>query len=188
MRYGLFAMALMLAGCSSGDPDPREPSRAEMFTSVATVRPGEVFTLAVRFSMAPGWHTYAQDPGDSGMPPSVTVKGPAGLEVGPWRFPPAQTFTDAAGTTYGYEKAVVLLSEVRVPETHPLDIPLTLELDVVWMVCLDSCIPMEAGITLALPVRSLTPEPAPGWQSLLNAGGWSARENTQTGSATSRKE
>ena len=104
-------------------PDPAAPGRAadagagarvatahssvELLSDRGSVAPGERFHLAVRHRLAPGWHTYWVNPGDSGMAPEFRWKLPDGMEVGPplWPVPSRQPFGPL--TNYGFGGEVV---------------------------------------------------------------------------------
>lgn len=163
-------------------------SRAEIRAAPMAIEAGARVPVGIRFTMAPGWHTYAEDPGDSGMPPEITLKGPDGVRLERWQFPPAKRFTDAAGTTFGYANEVVLIGAVHLPTTLPDDDPLELSFSVVWMVCKEACVPLEETLVL-----NLRPKPPPAakafadWERFLEAGGWSACvENSKAGEVPAR--
>src|SRR3954464_4794924 len=50
---------------------------AELVSDRAAVQPGKTTTIAVRLKMERGWHTYWQNPGESGLPTSIVWKLPA---------------------------------------------------------------------------------------------------------------
>ena len=164
------------------------PSRVEVRAAPLAVQPGKRIPVGIRFSMDPGWHTYAADPGDSGMPPAITVKGPPGLHIETWKFPPAKTFRDAAGTTYGYEHEVVLLGAVHLPPSLKDGESADLTFAIDWLVCKEVCVPLESTVSLRLTIG--TPEMADRlvWERFLEAGGWSACTETQTGTVVPEKE
>ncbi len=159
-------------------------SRAALVASVESVAPGQTITLGLQFTMIEDWHTYTEEPGDSGMPPDITVRSPQGLRTGAWRYPPAQTFTDAAGTTYGYEDEVILLSRMHVPAQVPDGSTVTLEMEVTWLVCKDICISLSDTLRLEIPVRSDGGVQRPDWEARLARGGWSVSDDTETGAET----
>ncbi len=169
-------------------PEAEVLSRAEVRAAPMGIRAGGRLPVAVRFSMAPGWHTYAEDPGESGMPPEITLTGPAGIRLEKWQFPPAKTFTDAAGTTFGYENEVVLISALHLPESQPVDEPIELEFNVVWMVCKEACVPLSDTLALTLKAQPAPPAKARlEWERFLEAGGWSACVETRKEGATPAK-
>ncbi|NDB96500.1 MAG: thiol:disulfide interchange protein, partial [Verrucomicrobia bacterium] len=46
----------------------------DLLAEPKSVEPGKPMTLGLRFRPVPGWHIYWENPGDSGLPPSVTWK------------------------------------------------------------------------------------------------------------------
>ena len=47
---------------------------------------GKPFTVTLVLDLQPGWHTYWQYPGDSGLPPKVTWYLPEGWSAGQLEF------------------------------------------------------------------------------------------------------
>jgi DsbC/DsbD-like thiol-disulfide interchange protein len=163
-------------------------SLVQFFAAYKTVRPGDRLPVAVKITVAEGWHTYSKEPGDSGMPPSIRISGIDGLEVGGWRFPPPQTFTDSVGTTYGYEKNVVLFSEVLIPETVPVGISIGLTASINWMICRDVCVFQKDAQTVAVQSGTASSGPSAEWQSLLKNSGWEKPYGESTGNSLPGKE
>ena len=117
-----------------------------------TLVPGEPLTLAIRLSIADGWHTYWENPGDSGIPARVVWEVPEGIRVGPMQWPvPKRMMEPGNLQVYGFKDEVVLLTRLFV--TPGLDLEeVTLKASADWLVCRESCIPGEAELTLTLPV------------------------------------
>jgi thiol:disulfide interchange protein DsbD len=51
------------------------------------VAPGKTFWIGLRQTIAPGWHTYWINPGDSGEPPQIEWALPAGFSAGDIAWP-----------------------------------------------------------------------------------------------------
>lgn len=147
-------------------------SSVQFVAAYETVRPGERLPVAVKITVADGWHTYAKEPGDSGMPPSIKLSGVDGLDVSEWRFPPPETFTDSVGTSYGYEHQVVLLSDVLVPDTVPVGDTIALTASIKWMICKDACVFQKDAQTIIVQSGAVSSEPSAEWLSLLKESGW----------------
>jgi len=64
----------------------------------ATVKDGTSFTLELTLRIAPGFHIQSNEPAQNYIATGVKVTGPAGLEFGRPKFPPA-TMEQAAGET-----------------------------------------------------------------------------------------
>lgn len=131
------------------------------FASVEAVHPGEQFEVAIRYEIAPHWHLYWSNPGESGMAPSVSITAPEGFEVGSVQWPTPEVFR-SSDITYGYSKELVLLLAVKAASTlDPANLALKVELD--WLVCRKVCLfgAREHEITLALaPHGRVVPAPA----------------------------
>jgi len=187
IKYIIIAVgALFTLLCMDGRPSEPAVSSVEVRAAPSRDPFGRRIPIGVRFKMADGWHTYAENPGDSGLPPDIRVKGPEGMHVEKWKFPPPTTFRDTAGTTYGYERDVVLFGAVTLPVPFRKKQVLTFEID--WMVCNEVCVPLDAVVTLQV-------EPQPGsvtdwknWESFLASGGWSACSGQEEGVNAPGKE
>src|ERR671912_2099998 len=71
-------------------PVPKDLVKAELLADVASVKPGEEFTLGVLLKIKPKWHIYWKYPGDAGLPTTVKWKLPDASAASPQpelRFP-----------------------------------------------------------------------------------------------------
>lgn len=159
----------------------RELSQAEVHVATEAVRAGDRVPIAVRLVMADGWYTYAEEPGDAGMPPSIRIEGLSGLETGAWRFPPEERFEDAMGISFGYKGEVVLLNELLLPDGLDVGMEVELTVHINWMICLDVCVLMRDVQSVSFQVAERTGEPGESWQRLLEGGGWTASGETGQG-------
>ncbi|MBI1263448.1 MAG: thiol:disulfide interchange protein [Alphaproteobacteria bacterium] len=139
------------------------PRLASDRTSVA---PGETFHIALHQDIAPGWHTYWRNPGDSGLPTELDLTLPEGWSVGEMVWPSPKAYPLGPLTNYGYSGAVTL----PVPVTAPADAaPGTIEIPAYasWLVCEDICVPEDARLTLTIEVGPSRPDRA--GAALINA-------------------
>ena len=132
-------------------------------SDVLDLQPGHQFTLAVEYSIKPGWHLYWRNPGANGMAPTVEVTAPDGFEIGELIFPRPQIFGTGATATYGYEGTVLLMVPVKCPpQLDAVEVQFELTLD--WVVCKVACLLGESQQRVRLPVslpgREVTPNPA----------------------------
>src|SRR3974390_1419563 len=63
-------------------PLATEPVEAGLVAERTALVPGEPLTIALRLAIAPGWHTYWRNPGDSGLPTTLAWQLPAGVSAG----------------------------------------------------------------------------------------------------------
>lgn len=69
----------------------------------------------IELELKPGWKTYWSNPGNSGMPPAITVDQPAAAEI---LFPVPQLYKSGNAWSYGYKGHVLL--PFRITPLQPL--------------------------------------------------------------------
>jgi len=129
-------------------------TRAELLAEVESIRPGQPFTVALRLSMDKEWHTYWQNPGDSGYPTEIEWTLPDGFTAGPLQWPIPARIGDRENLTYGYHDQVLLLTEIQPPADLAPGTPVTLKATASWLECREACLPGEAKLQLELPVAA----------------------------------
>ena len=111
----------------------------------------ESFYVGIRLQMQDGWHTYWENPGDSGSPFEATWTTDAGVIIENVSWPTPQTIPYPPLMTFGYEGDVVFPFQVF----RSLDTKLTeIILDFDFLICADICIPEQATLTLDLTSAS----------------------------------
>lgn len=145
----MFAAALLLA---QGPADTSPHSQASVLTSVRTAAPGKPFTLVLRIAVDSGWHTYWENPGDSGSATSVSWKLPKGWKISGPRFSTPHRIVTGDIVTYGYEKEASLMFTVTPPVNAKSGV---LKGEAQWLVCQETCIPATYAISLNIPISKL---------------------------------
>ena len=140
---------------------------AELVAQSASVAPGGTAYLAIRQSIAKGWHTYWRNPGDSGEATSAKWTLPAGWKVGDTVWPAPERLPLGPLMNYGYVGDVLLPVAVEVPASAKPGSTQLLQADVTFLVCSDICVPEEAKIQLSLPVSGAAPSPDPKWGAAI---------------------
>ena len=122
--------------------------------------PGESIWLALRLKHDPHWHTYWQNPGDSGLPTTIEAAGPPGVQFGALQWPVPTRLWVGPLANYGYEGEVYLPFRLTVPvQERPEPGVLPLSARVSWLICREVCIPGEAQLRFDLPVRAIGQAP-----------------------------
>lgn len=125
----------------------------ELVAEPTPIISGKTVTLALRFNPVPGWHIYWENPGDSGLPPSVTWKLPSGWTAGPLQFPFPEKILLPPLVSYGYEQETLLLTTFTIPEYEKIPSSFPIEADIEWLVCKETCLPGKAHLNLTLPTQ-----------------------------------
>jgi DsbC/DsbD-like thiol-disulfide interchange protein len=107
---------------SSGEPDADGTLRA-----------------ALQIDLKPGWKTYWRDPGDTGVPPSISVTGASLAGVA---YPVPQRFSEEGTVWNGYEAPVSFAVSLKVPDGKAEEIGAHVFLGI----CQTICIPLQAEL------------------------------------------
>src|SRR5712671_1852395 len=175
-RPGLWAAAVfgavlaVAAPASSAPPGvATHPVTARLVPELAGIAPGTTLWLDLHLDIAPGWHTYWRNPGDSGLPTEIAWTLPAGFTAGDIVWPAPEHFVVSGLGNYGYRDAVDLLVPITVSQDLAPSSTAKLAAAVSWLVCSDICIPGEAKLALALPVGASPAAPDPAVTDLFAA-------------------
>jgi thiol:disulfide interchange protein len=152
---GMLSATLAQAGANGASKNVQ----VELIPEVQWVQPGTPFTLAVHMRMAPPWHTYWRNPGDSGLATKMRWGLPEGFSAGPFQWPYPETISAPPLMSYGYSHEVTLLVEVTPPATLAAGTDVTVGGRLDWLECSDICIPGKAPLDVRLPVRAEPPQP-----------------------------
>jgi len=92
------------------------------------------------------WHIYWRNPGDSGMPTSIDFDLPNGITVSEIKWPAPKAFEYDGLASYGYEKQVLLLADLSVPENYALS-SIEIAANLKSLICKDVCIPFNTTVS-----------------------------------------
>lgn len=135
--------------------------RAKWLAESSKLEPGSQLLTVVELTVDPGWHVYWINPGDAGMPTTVTWELPEGFSCGPLVHPWPTSFTTGELQGYGHEGRVRYPVVVTVPKDFRQQAVLRGTLS--WLACNDdSCVPGSADLELTLGPGRLTPGPDAG--------------------------
>jgi thiol:disulfide interchange protein/DsbC/DsbD-like thiol-disulfide interchange protein len=169
----VLVLVLVISGTQPGfalesAPVTTPRTTATLITDTDAVAPGTPFHVALRLQLAPGWHTYWRNPGDAGVPPTITLHFPDGAKTGPIDWPAPVRLRQDDLMSYAYTGDVVLPMTVTPGESQR---PLEIDANATWLVCKDICIPEQARLSLNLRPGS----PAPSAEAPLFAESAQAR-------------
>lgn len=132
-----------------------EPIQVSLLSEQEAIQPGVPFWVALKISVAEGWHTYWRNPGDTGIACSIEWFLPEGFKVGECQWPAPERFTEGPLTYFGYKGEFALLAQVTPPKhfkpapSETVQIGATLR----WVACnQENCLPgdSEPSLTLSL--------------------------------------
>jgi thiol:disulfide interchange protein DsbD len=171
LRYAIafpaFLAAAVLTGPAAAAPVRTAHVEAELVAARTALVPGSSATVALRLRMDRGWHTYWQNPGESGLPTTLAWNLPPGLSAGPILWPAPQALPVGPLMNYGFEGEVLLLTEVAIAPAAAGATSATLAARADWLVCKEICIPEGADLALTLPIAA-SAAPDPKWASAID--------------------
>jgi thiol:disulfide interchange protein/DsbC/DsbD-like thiol-disulfide interchange protein len=165
MRLWLFLGLLLILSGLPAMAAPAQASaateqvQARLLTDHQVVSPGQRLRVALQQKIIPQWHTYWQNPGDSGEATQIHWQLPAGVTMSALEWPAPQRFVVGPITNYGYSDEVSLLQWLSLPADWPAGQLLQLSARVDWLVCAEECIPQSVQLALTVPVAQ-SPVPA----------------------------
>lgn len=152
-------MLVFSVGVAQAEPVKARFVEAELISESATITGGQPFWLALRLAMDPQWHTYWENPGDSGLATTITWDLPDGFSAGPTLWPYPERFEHAPYVSYGYEGEVLLLTQITPPPALSPGRTLGLMARADWTVCReDLCMPGGADLSVDIPVGTGSPD------------------------------
>ena len=138
----------------AADTARTEQVQVRLIPERTVVQPGSQVLIGLEQKIIPHWHTYWQNPGDSGLATSITWQLPTGASAGPIRWPVPSRHKQGSLTNYGYSDRVLLLSAIQIPADAKPGSSLPIAAKANWLVCEEICIPQQAELDLTLKVAA----------------------------------
>jgi thiol:disulfide interchange protein len=127
--------------------------------SADTAKPGDTVWAGLEMKIQPNWHTYWQNPGDSGIATSIKWTPTKGVTPGDIQWPVPKKYTETAGdlslVTYIYEDEPVLLIPLQIAKDAPAG-PVEIGGKVSWQECKELCIQGHTDVSAKLTIGGET--------------------------------
>lgn len=149
---GLLASVAWVGGAIATPTHSTDQVTVTLLPSHSQVAPGGTLQVGIRQALAPHWHTYWVNPGDSGMATRVRWHLPDGWQAGDIQWPIPKRIDVGPIANHGYEREVTLLVDVAVPKGAVVGQVTELKADVSWLVCQEVCIPQQASLTVPVTI------------------------------------
>ncbi len=121
-----------------------------------SARPGTTVWVALQQVIAPGWHTYWRNPGDSGLATSVSWTLPKGVTAGEPQWPTPKRILSGPIVDYGYQNEATILIRLIIAWNAVIG-PSPARANVFLLECAQMCIPEQATLNLDLRTASGSP-------------------------------
>lgn len=145
----LFFLAISPAFAQDAPPSDKKYVTIRLLPERATIKAGDEIWIGVEQSIAPDWHTYWVNPGDSGSTARIEWHLPEGFQVGDISWPAPRKIPYGPLTNYGYSDQTILLQKLMVPDTLP-EGPVRIDATIDILVCNEICIPESGTYSITL--------------------------------------
>ena len=123
-------------------------SSVTLLTESNQIGSEETLLVGLEFKLSPGWHTYWENPGDSGEGASIKWNLPSGFKASTILWPGPERIPVEPLMTYGYEDKALLLTEIKSPKEFSNPVKISAKIN--WLTCKDICIPQEGQVDITL--------------------------------------
>ena len=142
--------------------------RASLISEQDSIEAGQSFWVALHFDIIEGWHTYWQNPGDSGSPPRIQWTLPPGFAASAIHWPYPERLPVGPLMNYGYSNEAWLLVRMTAPDEIEAA-QISLQASAEWLVCQETCIPEAGQFSLVLPVAAQGEHQPSRWHARFQA-------------------
>ena len=137
----------------------QNPVSLSLLSDKTAAVPGTTLHVAVRAKIAPEWHIYWTNPGETGLPTVIKWNIPAGCSIGETNYPVPkrynQKITDAVSmVSHTFEGEVFFAAAIEIPGSLETGSALEISADVDWQACKEICTaPTTTPLKISLPVN-----------------------------------
>lgn len=117
IRKWAFLLFLPLLVSAWAEEETQAPVQIKLVSELATIVPGEPFTVGISLQHAPHHHSYYKFPGIVGVPTNITWELPEGFVAAPLQWPTPEQVDMRGHGAYGYHEDTVILAEITPPKT-----------------------------------------------------------------------
>jgi thiol:disulfide interchange protein DsbD len=134
---------------------PAHPDLVHMrlVADTTAVQPGKPFGVGLLVDIAPGWHVYWTNPGDSGQATTARFNLPPGFKVSDLRYPAPSRFNQPGDIVgYGYHSKVLFTATVTPPADLKPGQEIAVSATLNYLACDRVCIPGKLSDSKLIPV------------------------------------
>jgi DsbC/DsbD-like thiol-disulfide interchange protein len=150
--FGYICLLVIPSLLSAQTHQGLELVQARLIADSETIVPGRPVTLGLHLKKVPGWHTYWEYSGDSGLATTLDLELPEGFRATALQWPLPHRLSEPGGLeVYAYKDEVLLMVRLFPPATLNAS---EVEIGGVaqWLVCEKICLPGDQKLSLKLAV------------------------------------
>lgn len=122
------------------------PASAKIIVDSYSLEKSRSIPIGVLAELENDWHLYWRNSGDTGIPTSIEFDLPEGISISEILWPVPKVFEFDGLASFGYEKQVLLIAELNIPENFESNSVL-ITARVKSLICKDVCIPFNTNVS-----------------------------------------
>ena len=155
-RLKFVLTAFLFWGFSLWAQSPEEVISVELITDQTEVTWGTQGWLGIKVKLAPEWHIYWKNSGESGYPTTLTWDAQSGIEIEPLEYPAPHLYIYDGLSGYILKDEFCLLAPFKISSGSELKKKETLKIDGLFdaLVCNEStCLPFSRQLSISMKVQ-----------------------------------
>ena len=175
VRHTFYALTLFLSSaCAFAQTIPSAvvttpQVRAELMAYAPQgVQAGQALWVGLQIKHQPGWHTYWQNPGDSGLATQLSWQLPQGMKAEELLWPTPRMIPVGNMVNHGFVDTVLLAVPVQISKSYQ-NVNNEIRLQADWLVCKQECIPQSGQFVLKLPAQSSIADHSDSFEALIRS-------------------
>ena len=140
---------ILFAATFEGSAQQKALAEAKLVVDSFSPKKDSIISIGVLINLKDDWHIYWRNPGDSGLPTDIEFTLPNGVVASEIKFPTPKIFSADEIINYGYDKEVLLISELTIPKNYS-EQHLIITAKITSLICKDLCKAFDTTLTLKI--------------------------------------
>ena len=164
---GLFCILLSFSSRAAEISQATDMVELSAITQYDQINPNQNLGVLLKFKIKNGWHIFSQNPGEIGMPTSLSWNMPEDFKLNEIGWSQDEEFINEGFVQRGFGDTAYYQAMI-VPSPMDGDIA-KIEITAKWLVCGDECFPEQKTLELNLPISDLDQISTNEWNSAIEA-------------------
>ena len=121
-------------------------ANAEIVVDSYSLKKSRSVPIGILIELEKDWHIYWRNSGDTGIPTSIEFDLPEGISIKEIQWPVPKVFEFDGLASFGYEKQVLLIAELTIPENFELTL-VSVTAKIRSFICKNVCIPFNTTVS-----------------------------------------
>lgn len=140
----------------------------QLYTDKNELYQGDDIQILIKLKMLDSWHTYWENPGDSGEKTKIKWTLPKGYKDNIEDYSTPISFETEGIIQYGYDDEAYFLIKLYTTDLVENSSKYDFEARISWLACREECVPEKIKINFSIPVNNVTSVYSIDWSNILS--------------------